>query len=248
MGFRRFDKGRGRREPQQRINHRIRVPEVRVIGAEGEMLGVMTTHDALARARELGLDLVEINPKASPPVCKILDYGKYKYDEKKKARETKRKQSTVEVKEIKMRPKTDDHDLEVKARAARKFLESGNKVKFTVRFRGREIAHPHKAVEVLEWIERQVDEICNVEVRPSMEGRTMTMIISPKAQILQQLATTRAQAERERKAAEEARKGAKHDGSSPGSSSDPGMYDPSDEVVSAKGRGAGRESELRIEK
>jgi translation initiation factor IF-3 len=145
MAFRRYD--RRRREPQQRVNHRIRVPEIRVVDANGDMLGVMQTQDALRTAREQGLDLVEINPKANPPVCKILDYGKYKYDEKKKKSETKRKQSAVEVKEIKLRPKTDDHDLEFKARAACKFLESGNKVKFTVRFRGREITHPHKARE-----------------------------------------------------------------------------------------------------
>src|SRR5262245_40266294 len=127
MSFRRQDNRRARREPQQRVNHRIRVPEVRVIDADGEMLGVIATQEALKRARERGLDLVEINPKATPPVCKILDYGKYKYDEKKKAREAKRKQSVVEVKEIKLRPKTDEHDLDFKMRAARKFLEQGNK-------------------------------------------------------------------------------------------------------------------------
>ncbi len=235
MGYRRYD--RRRREPQQRINHRIRVPEVRVIDANGDMLGVLATHKAIGRAQEQGLDLVEINPKAKPPVCKILDYGKYKYDEKKKKRETKRKQSVVEVKEVKLRPKTDDHDLAFKARAARKFLESGNKVKFTVRFRGREITHPQKAREQLDWIVTQCLEIANVEARPTMEGRTMTMIVSPKPAILQALATSRAAAEKERKEAELARlaaKGNRSRGSQPGGSQ-PGGSQPGG---SQPGRGA----------
>lgn len=167
----------------------------------------MATQDALRKAREDGLDLVEINPKAAPPVCKILDYGKYKYEEKKKAAETKRKQATVEVKEVKLRPKTDDHDLEFKARAARRFLEDGNKVKFTVRFRGREIAHPQKAREQLVWIVEQVRDISNVEAHPAMEGRTMTMMVAPKPQILQALSAARAQNEKERKEALDARRG-----------------------------------------
>jgi translation initiation factor IF-3 len=230
MGFRRrrFDR-RGPREPQQRVNHRIRVPEVRVIDANGDMLGVMNTRDAQNRAREQGLDLVEINPKASPPVCKILDYGKFKYEEKKKKRETKRKQSVVEVKEIKLRPKTDDHDLDFKARAARKFLESGNKVKFTVRFRGREITHPHVAREQLIWIEQQCTDIANVEMRPAMEGRTMTMIVSPKATVLQALANAKANAEKERKEAEEARKGKRSGPGSGGSNSGTGDSDSGDD-------------------
>jgi translation initiation factor IF-3 len=124
------------RGPQIRINHRIRVPEVRVVAEDGSNLGVLPTEEALRRARSLDLDLVEVNPKSSPPVCKILDFGKYKYEEKKRQREAKRRQTTVEVKEIKLRPKTDDHDLNVKVRAARKFFESGNKVKVICRFRG----------------------------------------------------------------------------------------------------------------
>ena len=126
MSMRRFDPRQAQRGPQTRINQRIRVPEVRVIGDDGEMLGIMQTHEALRKAQEKGLDLVEVNPKAEPPVCKILDYGKYKYDEKKKAAEARRKQSVVEIKEIKLRPKTDDHDLEFKARAAQHFLEAGS--------------------------------------------------------------------------------------------------------------------------
>ena len=211
------------------------------------MLGVLQTHKAISRAQEQGLDLVEINPKANPPVCKILDYGKYKYDEKKKKRETKRKQSVVEVKEVKLRPKTDDHDLEFKARAARKFLEAGNKVKFTVRFRGREITHPQKAREQLDWIVKQCTDIANVEVRPSMEGRTMTMIVSPKPAVLQALASARAAAEKERKDAELARLAAKGRrslsggrASAPGApQSDPGDAEPAQDGPAAKDAGNG---------
>ena len=198
-----------------------------MINAAGDMLGVMATQEALRLARSDGLDLVEINPKASPPVCKILDYGKYKYEEKKKAAETKRKQTTVEVKEVKLRPKTDDHDLNFKARAARRFIEDGNKVKFTVRFRGREIAHPQKAREQLVWITGQVADIANIETQPQMEGRTMTMMVAPKPAILQALATARAQNEKERKEAIEARRDRK---SGPGLSSPGELPDDEDEA------------------
>jgi translation initiation factor IF-3 len=225
MAFGRFDpRKNGRREPQQRVGHRIRVPEVRVIDANGDMLGVMTTQDAIKRARDQGLDLVEINPKAVPPVCKILDYGRFKYEEKKKKRETKRKQSIVEIKEIKLRPKTDDHDLDFKMRAARRFIEGGNKVKFTVRFRGREITHPEKAREQLEWISQQCLDISTIEVRPMMEARTMSMIIAPKTMVLQKLAETRAVAEKERKKLEEARRAAKAAGGSAPGASQPGSH------------------------
>jgi translation initiation factor IF-3 len=201
MSMRRFDPRQAQRGPQIRINQRIRVPEVRVIGEEGEMLGIMQTHEALRRAQERGLDLVEVNPKAEPPVCKILDFGKYKYDEKKKAREAKRKQSVVEIKEIKLRPKTDDHDLQFKTRAAHRFLEAGHKVKFTVRFRGREITHPEKAQEQLDWITEQCEEIANIEVKPIMEQRTMTLLMAPKPAILQKVAQQRAAAEKARQKA-----------------------------------------------
>jgi len=161
----------------------------------------MPTHEALRRAQERGLDLVEVNPKADPPVCKILDFGKYKYDEKKKAREAKRKQSVVEIKEIKLRPKTDDHDLAFKTRAAVRFIEAGHKVKFTVRFRGREITHPEKAQEQLDWIVQQCEEVANVEVRPVMEQRTMTLLMAPKPGILQKVAQARVAAEKARQKA-----------------------------------------------
>ncbi len=269
MGFRPFD--RRRREPQQRINNRIRVPEIRVIDADGSMLGVMQTQDALRRAREQGLDLVEINPKANPPVCKILDYGKFKYDEKKKKAEAKRKQSIVEVKEIKMRPKTDEHDLDFKARAARKFMQAGNKVKFTVRFRGREITHPQKAREQLLWIQSQCEDIANVEGRPTMEGRTMTMIMAPKQTVLQALANQKAEAERVRKEQDDARRAQKggrasgegasqpgasqagesgpgHDGESDPGESDAGVNDPGDDSGRIQGKSRkGKKQERQAE-
>jgi translation initiation factor IF-3 len=184
---------RDTRAPQVRVNHRIRVPEVRVVLDDGTMLGVMTTQEALRAANERGLDLVEVNPKSVPPVCKILDFGRYKYEEKKRQSEAKRKQTVIELKEIKLRPKTDDHDLEVKLRAARRFVESGNKVKFTVRFRGREITHPERAQVPLEWLLQNTVDLCNVEQRPTMEGRTMSLIISPKPAVMQRLASLRSQ-------------------------------------------------------
>ncbi len=205
-----------------------------MVDADGEMLGVMATSEALTRARDQGLDLVEINPKANPPVCKILDFGKHKYDEKKKKRETKRKQSTVDLKEVKLRPKTDDHDLEFKSRAARRFIESGHKVKFTVRFRGREITHPHKAREQLHWIIDQCNDIALVEVNPSMEGRTMTMMMAPRPAVLQQLAISRAAAEKVRKEAEEARLAAKSKRSSTSGESRPNRSGPGDDEAPAE--------------
>jgi translation initiation factor IF-3 len=184
------------RGPQIRINHRIRVPEVRVVGADGSNLGVLSTDEAIRRAREAGYDLVEVNPKASPPVCKILDFGKYKYEEKKKQRDAKRKQTVVEVKEIKLRPKTDDHDLMVKLRAARRFAEAGNKVKLTCRFRGREITHPEVAAQQFEFLLSKMDDLVNVEQRPTMEGRAMAAIVSPKPAVLHKLAQERIQKEK----------------------------------------------------
>lgn len=186
---------RDSRGPQIRVNHRIRVPEVRVVLDDGSQLGVMPTSEALKQAETRGLDLVEVNPKSIPPVCKILDFGKYKYEEKKRASEAKRKQTIVELKEVKLRPKTDDHDLQVKVRSARRFLESGNKVKFTVRFRGREITHPQRAQMQLDWLVEQLTDLANVEQRPQMEGRTMSAIVGPKPIVLQRLASDRAKRE-----------------------------------------------------
>lgn len=195
MGRRNFRDTRG---PQIRINHRIRVPEVRVVLDDGTMLGVMSTQEALRKAEERNLDLVEINPKSNPPVCKILDFGKYKYEEKKRASEAKKKQTVVELKEVKLRPKTDDHDLEVKVRAARRFLTSGNKVKFTVRFRGREITHPERARMQLDAIMEQITDLANLEQRPTMEGRTMSLIIAPKPQVIQRLQSGKAAAAKDK--------------------------------------------------
>ena len=198
----RFDPRNQQRGFQIRVNHRIRVPEVRVIGPDGGMMGVMTTQEALRFAQEQGLDLVEVNPKAEPPVCKVLDFGKYKYEEKKKAAEARRKQSVVEVKEIKLRPKTDDHDIGFKVKAARRFIEGGHKVKFTVRFRGREITHPEKAQEQLDLILPQLEDIANVETRAMMEARAMTIMVAPKPAVMQKVAAARAAAEKARADAE----------------------------------------------
>ena len=164
-----------------RVNDRIRVPEVRVIGAEGEMLGVLDTFEAKRLAKEADLDLVEVNPKAQPPVCKIMDHGRFKYEEKKKLADARKRQTKIELKEIKVRPKTDDHDLNFKINKVRQFLTEGNKVKITVRFRGREITHPETAVRQINLFVDAIDDIGLVETPARMEGRTMTAILAPKA-------------------------------------------------------------------
>ncbi len=151
-----------------------------MIGPDGEMLGIMETRDAQRFARERELDLVEVNPKAHPPVCKVMDYGKYKYEEKKQQNEARKRQTTVELKEIKLRPKTDDHDVDFKIKHVRRFLEEGDKVKLTCRFRGREITHPETAQRQLDLIAGAVNDLGMVETPCRMEGRTMTMIIGPR--------------------------------------------------------------------
>ncbi len=143
------------------------------------MAGVLETHDAQRMAREAGLDLVEVNPKAYPPVCKIMDFGKFKYEEKKRTNEAKKRQAIVELKEIKLRPKTDVHDLEVKINHARRFLEEGNKVKITCRFRGREITHPEAAEKQLMAVVDRTKDLAMVELTPRMEGRNMTLVMAP---------------------------------------------------------------------
>jgi translation initiation factor IF-3 len=150
-----------------------------VVSAEGEMLGVMDTSEAQRRARESNLDLVEVNPKAFPPVCKIMDFGKFKYEEKKRQAEARKRQATVELKEIKLRPKTDDHDIEVKVRHILRFLAEGDKVKVTCRFRGREITHPEMAERQLHEIVERCGANASVEAEPKMEGRTMTLLLAP---------------------------------------------------------------------
>ena len=163
-----------------RINDEIRVPQVRLIDDAGEMLGVMSAREALIRAYDLGLDLVEISPNAVPPVCKILDYGKYKYEQQKKANEARKKQKVVEIKEIKVRPNIDDHDYDVKMKQMKNFIGEGDKVKVTLRFRGREMAHQELGVKVLERIRNDLIELVKVEQMPKLENRQMVMVVAPK--------------------------------------------------------------------
>ena len=161
------------------MNDKIRAPEIRLIGAEGENVGVVHPAKAMDMAAEVGLDLVEISPNATPPVCKIMDFGKYKYETQKREAEARKKQKTIEVKEVKFRPNTDTHDYDVKMRNVFKFLEGGDKVKVTLRFRGREMAHQNLGREVLERVAGDVEGLGKVENMPKMEGRQMVMMIGP---------------------------------------------------------------------
>ncbi|HLG88901.1 MAG TPA: translation initiation factor IF-3 [Alphaproteobacteria bacterium] len=162
------------------MNFEINVPNVRLVGADGEMIGVVSTREALAAAEDAGLDLVEISPNADPPVCKILDFGKFKYEQQKKKNEARKKQRVIEVKEIKLRPNIDDHDYDVKMRSATNFLEEGDKVKVTMRFRGREMMHQELGMNVLMRVKDQLDPLAKVEQTPQLEGRQMTMVLAPK--------------------------------------------------------------------
>jgi len=162
------------------VNFEINVPNVRLVGADGEMIGVVSTREALSAAEEAGLDLVEISPNADPPVCKILDFGKYKYEQQKKRNEARKKQKVIEVKEIKLRPNIDDHDYDVKMRSATSFLEEGDKVKVTMRFRGREMMHQELGMNVLMRVKEQLEPLAKVEQIPQLEGRQMTMVLAPK--------------------------------------------------------------------
>jgi translation initiation factor IF-3 len=169
------------REVRARINDLIDCKEVRVIGADGEPVGVITTAEALAMADEVGLDLVEVSPTAEPPVCRIMDYGKYRYEQSKKQAEAKKKQTVVEVKEIKLRPKTEKHDLDFKMKNIRKFLAQGNKVKVTLRFRGREIVYAGTlGREVLVKMGAALEDAADIIQQPTMEGRQMAMFLAPK--------------------------------------------------------------------
>ncbi len=163
-----------------RANREIRIPRVQLIDAEGQNLGVMPTDQAMKMAEEAGLDLVEISPNAEPPVCKILDLGKLKYSTQKKAAEARKKQKIVEVKEIKMRPNIDTHDYEVKMKAALRFFEEGDKVKVTLRFRGREMAHQELGMKLLQRVKDDTAEIAKVESEPKLEGRQMMMVLAPR--------------------------------------------------------------------
>jgi translation initiation factor IF-3 len=163
-----------------RVNEEIRIPQVRLIDQDGEMQGVMSAREAMHRAFTAGLDLVEISPNADPPVCKILDFGKFKYEQQKKRNEAKKKQKVIEIKEIKVRPNIDENDYQVKMRAMKSFIEEGDKVKVTLRFRGREMAHQDIGVRVLERIRAEMDTTSKVEQMPRMENRQMVMVLSPR--------------------------------------------------------------------
>ena len=163
-----------------RVNEEIRSPQVRLIDQEGEMLGVMTAREAIQKAYSVGLDLLEISPNAEPPVCKILDFGKFKYEQQKKKNEARKKQKVIEVKEIKLRPNIDDHDYEVKMRAMRRFLEEGDKVKVTLRFRGREMAHVELGHALLRRVKTDFEADAKVEQEPRSEGRQIVMVLAPR--------------------------------------------------------------------
>ena len=163
-----------------RVNEGIDTPKIQLIDATGENVGVVDIEDARERAVEAGLDLVEISPNSEPPVCKILDFGKYKYQAQKKATEARKKQRTVEIKEIKMRPNIDTHDYDVKMRSMNRFFEEGDKVKVTLRFRGREMAHQDLGVQLLNKVKSDTSEIAKVESEPRLEGRQMVMVLAPR--------------------------------------------------------------------
>lgn len=165
---------------QARCNRQIRAREVRVIGAEGQQVGILPTDEALAMAVELGLDLVEVAPNAEPPVCRVMDYGKYKYEQQKKQQEARKKQTIVQIKEIKVRPKTDDHDFNTKVKHILRFLEEGDRVKVTVFFRGREIVHKDRGEMILRRVVEAVADVAKVEQEPRAEGRTLFLLLAPK--------------------------------------------------------------------
>ena len=179
----RSHRGRGRGAPQEKyaINDRIDAPEVRLIGPEGEQLGVVPTKEALSKAEDLGLDLVEVAPGAEPPVCRILDYGKLKYKEQKKAAEQRKRGATHTVKELRIRYRTDSHDLETKVRKARKFLEGGDRVRFQMRFRGREVVYRDLGLQSFEQVAEMLEDIASVEERTPLMGNRMTMTLVPKS-------------------------------------------------------------------
>ncbi|MDR2259683.1 MAG: translation initiation factor IF-3 [Azoarcus sp.] len=166
-------------EKKQRVNGEISAPEVRLVGEDGEPLGIMSLRAALETAEESGLDLVEIAPTAQPPVCKVMDFGKFRYQEQKKAHDARLKQKQVQVKEVKLRPGTDENDYQIKLRNLRRFLEEGDKCKVTLRFRGREMAHQEFGLRQLERVKADLEDIGQVEQMPKMEGRQMIMIVAP---------------------------------------------------------------------
>ncbi|MDH4121695.1 MAG: translation initiation factor IF-3 [Deltaproteobacteria bacterium] len=170
----------GKAEPRTRVNNQIKSREVRVIAGENDQLGILTIEEALRKAAEEGLDLVEVAPQAVPPVCRIMDFGQYKYQLSKKQHEAKKNQKVIHLKEIKLRPKTEEHDFNFKLKHALEFLENGDKVKVTVMFRGRELSHKELGQRLLEKFLERSAEAAMVELAPKMEGRTMTMVLVPK--------------------------------------------------------------------
>ena len=172
--FQRKTKSRG-----PRSNNRITSPDVQVIGSDGQNLGILNTNDAINRAKDVGLDLIEIAPNTKPPVCKIMDMGKFKYDAQKKANKAKKKQKKIELKEIKSRPVTEIHDYNFKIKNAQKFLTKGDKVKFTIRFKGRELQHTHLGNELMEKIKTDMSSVGKIELQPKFDGKQMIMVIQP---------------------------------------------------------------------
>ena len=167
-----------------RINNRIRAREVRLIDENGTQVGIISSREAMALAEERGFDLVEVAPNAVPPVCRLLDYGKFRYEQSKKEREARKNQKQAELKQLRLMPKTDDHDIAVKANKARRFIVAGDKVKFNVRFRGREMAHPEIGRDMLEQIAEQLRDVAVVEQRPLMEGRVLSLLLAPNPKVL----------------------------------------------------------------
>ncbi|HET9596138.1 MAG TPA: translation initiation factor IF-3, partial [Anaeromyxobacteraceae bacterium] len=193
------DRGGGNRDA--RTNRRIKAREVRVVGPDAEQLGILPVEQALARAQELGMDLVEVSPMAKPPVCKIMDYGKFKYTEKKKQNEAKKKQVVVQLKEVKLRPRTEQHDYDTKVGKIREFLGEANKARVTVMFRGREITHRELGQKVLQRVIEDMKDMAVIESAPRMEGRQMFMILAPNPRMLQaQRDRAKAEAEKAAKA------------------------------------------------
>jgi translation initiation factor IF-3 len=166
-------------EKRVRVNEQIRISPIRLIAEDGEQIGIVSIDEARERAAERGLDLVEVAPEARPPVVKMMDYGKYKYEANRAAREARKKQHTIQVKEVKFRPGIEDHDYDFKTRHARRFLEEGNKVKLTMMFRGRQITHPELGLEVLQRVTEDLKDLGKVEQQPNFEGRTMSMVLAP---------------------------------------------------------------------
>jgi len=163
-----------------RINEKIRADQVRLIGPEGEQVGIVDIREALSYADRLNLDLVEVAPMATPPVCKVMDYGKYRYEQEQKAKEARKRQTTISIKEIKLRPKIDDHDFATKKGHVERFLKNGDKVKLTIMFRGRELVHPHLGERLLRRMAEELVEIGDVESQPNLDGRNMVMMLAPK--------------------------------------------------------------------